>query len=179
MPDLVIKPALNALSRTSKEVEYLARERICDESLLDGFHVMTEDIWLGIEYYFKPLILSIEVGSQHLDDGIGVFFFLLQVWFLPNAQLLSSSSSLSTEVITQCFNPISFMEWAIFLGSSSSNGKGFPVWVAQNLHERVQISPAIIKVAVPFVQHSPMFGHFPLEQMVCNWFNSTIFFTFV
>lgn len=33
--------------------------------------------------------------------------------------------------------------------------------------------PKIIKVAVPAPQHSPIFGQFPLSQMVCNWYWST------
>jgi hypothetical protein len=37
---------------------------------------------------------------------------------------------------------------ATFCGSSASKGNGFPERVLQNLQERVQISPPIIKVAV-------------------------------
>lgn len=59
-------------------------------------------------------------------------------------------------------------------GSSGSNGRGRPVCVLQNLQERVQISPPIIKVAVPFPQHSPILGHRPLLQMVCSLWESTI-----
>jgi len=32
----------------------------------------------------------------------------------------------------------------------------------------VQELPRIINVAAPAAQHSPMFGHFPLSQMVCK-----------
>lgn len=56
--------------------------------------------------------------------------------------------TLSTEVITQCFSPIKETERASLRGSSLSGGNGFPEAVAQNLHERVQISPKIMKVAV-------------------------------
>jgi ABC-type uncharacterized transport system permease subunit len=65
-----------------------------------------------------------------------------------------------------------------FSGSFSSGGSGVPVLVAQNLHDRVQTSPKIKKVAVPKLQHVPMFGHFPLLQMVCNLCASTIFLIF-
>src|SRR5699024_11159756 len=43
----------------------------------------------------------------------------------------------------------------------------------QNPHERVQMFPKIIKVAVPSVQHSPMFGHEPEVQIVCKSYLST------
>lgn len=56
------------------------------------------------------------------------------------------------------------MDSATWVGSSGSNGRGRPVCVLQNLQERVQISPPIIKVAVPFPQHSPILGHRPLLQ---------------
>src|ERR1044071_6643445 len=36
------------------------------------------------------------------------------------------------------------------------------------LHARVQRSPAIMKVAVPWLQHSHRFGHCALSQTVCN-----------
>jgi hypothetical protein len=51
-------------------------------------------------------------------------------------------------------------------GSSGSGGAGFPVLTPQNLQFRVQISPRIMNVAVPLLQHSPILGQFPLEQMV-------------
>src|SRR5262249_61814411 len=35
-------------------------------------------------------------------------------------------------------------------------------------HARVQRSPAIMKVAVPWLQHSQRFGHCALSQTVCN-----------
>src|SRR6267143_1706350 len=46
--------------------------------------------------------------------------------------------------------------------------KGFAVVTAQNPHARVQRSPAIMKVAVPWLQHSQRFGHWALSQTVCN-----------
>jgi hypothetical protein len=51
-------------------------------------------------------------------------------------------------------------------GSSSSRGKGFAVVTAQKPHARVQRSPAIIIVAVPWLQHSHRFGHWALSQTV-------------
>src|SRR5947199_5138714 len=53
-------------------------------------------------------------------------------------------------------------------GSSSSSAKGFAVVTAQNPHARVQRSPAIMKVAVPWLQHSQRFGHWALSQTVCK-----------
>ena len=46
--------------------------------------------------------------------------------------------------------------------------KGFAVLTAQNPQARVQRSPAIIMVAVPWLQHSQRFGHCALSQTVCR-----------
>src|SRR3712207_2698082 len=59
------------------------------------------------------------------------------------------------------------------------SGRGRPVCVLQNLQLRVQISPPIMNVAVPFPQHSPMFGQRPLLHIVCRQCESTIFFVSV
>src|SRR5438128_98125 len=53
-------------------------------------------------------------------------------------------------------------------GSSSSSAKGFAVVTAQKPQARVQRSPAIIMVAVPWLQHSQRFGHCALSQTVCS-----------
>src|SRR5690625_7127392 len=82
-------------------------------------------------------------------------------------------SSRSTEVITACFIPIFLMDCATFSGSAQSRDSGRPVRTPQNPHERVQMFPKIIKVAVPSVQHSPMFGHEPEVQIVCKSYLST------
>jgi hypothetical protein len=58
------------------------------------------------------------------------------------------------------------MASATRLGSSVSYSVGFPVATAQNVQLRVQMFPRIMKVAVPAPQHSPMFGQFPLSQIV-------------
>lgn len=44
----------------------------------------------------------------------------------------------------------------------------------QNRQARVQISPPIMKVAVPLLQHSPILGHLPLVQIVCRQCPSTM-----
>src|SRR6476619_5571259 len=51
-------------------------------------------------------------------------------------------------------------------GSSSSNAKGVAVLTAQKPQARVQRSPAIIIVAVPWLQHSQRLGHCALSQTV-------------
>jgi len=78
----------------------------------------------------------------------------------------SGRSSRSTEVITQCLSFIVLIDSASLPASSGSGGRGLPELVAQNLHALVQISPSIIKVAVPLFQHSPIFGQLPLVQIV-------------
>src|SRR5947207_4684004 len=53
-------------------------------------------------------------------------------------------------------------------GSSASSAKGFAVFTAQKPQARVQRSPAIMKVAVPALQHSQRFGHCASSQTVCR-----------
>jgi hypothetical protein len=57
-------------------------------------------------------------------------------------------------------------ERATRAGSSGSFQVGLPVLTLQNPHLRVQVSPRIMKVAVPRVQHSPMFGQAASWQTV-------------
>src|SRR6476646_10967986 len=70
--------------------------------------------------------------------------------------------------MTTCFSFIRRTASATRSGSSSSSANGFAVVTAQNPHARVQRSPAIIMVAVPWLQHSHRFGHCALSQTVCN-----------
>src|SRR5215475_3014254 len=70
--------------------------------------------------------------------------------------------------MTTCFKFIRRTASATRCGSSSSSANGFAVVTAQNPHARVQRSPAIMKVAVPWLQHSQRFGHCALSQTVCN-----------
>src|SRR4029453_8498586 len=70
--------------------------------------------------------------------------------------------------MTTCFNFIRRTASATRRGSSSSSAKGLAVVTAQNPHARVHRSPAIMKVAVPWLQHSHRFGHCALSQTVCN-----------
>src|SRR5262249_5812070 len=70
--------------------------------------------------------------------------------------------------MTTCFNFMRPTASATRCGSSSSNANGFAVVTAQNPHARVQRSPAIIIVAVPWLQHSQRFGHCALSQTVCS-----------
>src|SRR5256886_14663182 len=70
--------------------------------------------------------------------------------------------------MTTCFNFIRRTASATRAGSSSSRANGFAVVTAQNPQARVQRSPAIIIVAVPWLQHSHRFGHCALSQTVCK-----------
>src|SRR5207244_11782579 len=80
----------------------------------------------------------------------------------------SSKSSRATSVITTCFHFIRITASATRCGSSSSKANGFAVVTAQNPHARVQRSPAIMNVAVPWLQHSQRLGHCALSQTVCS-----------
>ena len=86
---------------------------------------------------------------------------------------MSFKSSRSTLVNTACLIPIIFIERATFSGSSQSTDSGLPVFTPQKPHDRVQIFPKIMKVAVPSPQHSPIFGQLPDVQMVFNLYLST------
>src|SRR5437763_15796181 len=80
----------------------------------------------------------------------------------------SLRSSRATAVMTTCFNFIRRTASATRGGSSFSRANGFAVVTAQNPHALVQRSPAIMKVAVPWLQHSQRFGHCALSQTVCK-----------
>src|SRR5213595_4314718 len=70
--------------------------------------------------------------------------------------------------MTTCFNPIRRTASATRCGSSSSSAYGLAVLTAQKPQARVQRSPAIIIVAVPWLQHSHRFGHCALSHTVCK-----------
>ena len=58
-------------------------------------------------------------------------------------------------------------------GSSASSAKGLAVDTAQKPQARVQRSPAIMNVAVPWLQHSQRLGHCALSHTVCNFRSET------
>src|SRR5256886_3753645 len=70
--------------------------------------------------------------------------------------------------MTTCASCILRVASATLSGSSDSNGNGFAVATAQKPHARVQRSPAIMNVAVPWLQHSQRFGHCALSHTVCS-----------
>ena len=86
----------------------------------------------------------------------------------------SGRSSRVTDVKTTCRSPIILTLSATLRGSSESGGRGRPVRVAQKRQLRVHTSPRIMNVAVRRLQHSALFGHLPLLQMVCNEWSLTI-----
>src|SRR4029078_11506381 len=53
-------------------------------------------------------------------------------------------------------------------GSSASGASGRPCATSQNGQRRVQMSPRIMKVAVPLPQHSAIFGQVASSHTVCN-----------
>src|SRR5690606_4430372 len=94
---------------------------------------------------------------------------ILRTAFTVSAHIMeppSSTSSRSREVNTACLIFINLIDRATFSGSSQSTVSGRPVFTPQNPHERVQMFPKIIKVAVPSPQHTPTFGQLPEVQMV-------------
>ncbi len=80
----------------------------------------------------------------------------------------SRRSSRSTEVMTTYARPISATASARWAGSSASRGFGRPWATSQNGQRRVQRSPMIMNVAVPWLKHSDRFGHAASSQTVCR-----------
>src|SRR5471032_1828145 len=80
----------------------------------------------------------------------------------------SRRSSRSTEVITTYLRRMSAMAMARFFGSSTSRAFGRPWPTSQNGQRRVQMSPMIMKVAVPPEKHSPRFGQEASSQTLCS-----------
>src|SRR5438067_13496030 len=80
----------------------------------------------------------------------------------------SFRSSRATAVITTCFKFIRRTASATRFGSSPSSSNGFAIVTVQNPHARVQRSPAIMKVAVAWLEHSQRFGHCAHSHTVCN-----------
>src|SRR5437588_10610543 len=70
--------------------------------------------------------------------------------------------------MTTCFSPRRSTASATRSGSSGSKANGLAVVTAQKPHARVQRSPAIMTVAVPWLQHSHRLGHCALSQTVCR-----------
>ena len=91
----------------------------------------------------------------------------------------SSRSSRLIDVTTTCLSPMSRAASATRRGSSQSRSfcSGRPVRTAQNEHPRVHTFPKIMNVAVPALQHSPMFGHRADEQTVWRSCSSIVFWT--
>ena len=69
-------------------------------------------------------------------------------------------------MITAWRRPIFAIERATRAGSSGSFQVGLPVLTLQKPQRRVQVSPRIMKVAVPRSQHSPTFGQAASWQTV-------------
>ena len=61
-----------------------------------------------------------------------------------------------------------------FTGSLASGGLGRPWATSQNEQRRVQTSPRIMKVAVPWPKHSWMFGQLASSQTVTSRFSRSL-----
>src|SRR5207342_1187664 len=67
---------------------------------------------------------------------------------------------------------------ARFAGSEASGGFGRPCATSQNEQRRVQTSPRIMKVAVPWLKHSWMFGQLASSQTVTRRFSRSLDLSF-
>ena len=134
-----------------------------------SFQVVVEDFRAFIENQLQGFPLAAEVGDEDLDGGAGGD--CLRTWRMVSAQTAAPPSGSSSRLTLVRTTWCSFMirtasptRW----GSSRSSVSGRPVAILQNPHERVQTLPRIINVAVPWAQHSPMFGHLADWQTVCR-----------
>ncbi len=89
----------------------------------------------------------------------------------------SRRSSRSTLVTTTYFRPMSATVWARLAGSPASGGFGRPWATSQNEQRRVQTSPRIMNVAVPWLKHSWMFGQLASSQTVTRRFSRSLAFS--
>ena len=80
----------------------------------------------------------------------------------------SRRSSRSTLVMTTYFSSMAAIVRAICAGSLASGGRGLPWPTSQNGQRRVHRSPRIMKVAVPWLKHSPMLGQAASSHTVCR-----------
>ncbi len=80
----------------------------------------------------------------------------------------SRRSSRSTLVMTTYLSFSAATDSPSSRGSSGLGGSGWPWPTSQNGQRRVQMSPRIMKVAVPRPKHSPMFGQVASSQTVCS-----------
>ena len=69
--------------------------------------------------------------------------------------------------MTTYFNFMAATDSARFFGSSLSSSLGRPCPTSQKGQRRVQMSPIIMKVAVPWLKHSPMLGQEASSHTVC------------
>ena len=157
-----------ALRKTSSEVRYFARERTSRRQPFDRFHVVIENVGRGVEHDLDAPFLRVEVGNQHLDDDRGIH----------RANRFDRSSKMIRAAIFQIVprdrgnDHMLQTHPAHGLGDALRfvlfQGERFGGVTAQNPQARVQRSPAIIIVAVPWLQHSQRFGHCALSQTVCK-----------
>ena len=85
----------------------------------------------------------------------------------------SGRSSRATAVMTTCFKLMRLVACATRSGSSVSSANGLAVFTAQNPQARVHRSPAIMNVAVPWLQHSQRLGHCASSHTVCSFRSAT------
>src|SRR5688500_4475184 len=86
----------------------------------------------------------------------------------------SHRTSRSTLVTTTYFRPMSATVVARLSGSPASGGFGRPWATSQNEQRRVQTSPRIMKVAVPWLKHSWMFGQLASSHTVTRRFSRSL-----
>ena len=131
-------------------------------------HVVIENLRRGVEHELDAPILRVEIGtstSMMIDGSISRIARMVRA---KCSAPPSFKSSRATAVMTTCLSLSRLTASATRCGSSSSSANGFAVETAQNPQARVQRSPAIIMVAVPWLQHSQRFGHCALSQTVCR-----------
>jgi hypothetical protein len=113
---------------------------------------MIEDIRVRSENCVDGFIPIIKIRSKYFNNSP----WLSPHGFdsLPKCSAPPSEIVRATAVMTTCLRRIRWVASATRAGSSASRGSGLAVDTAQKWQARVQLSPAIMKVAVPLLQHS-------------------------
>jgi hypothetical protein len=135
----------------------------------DRLQVVIEEVWPAVasELSEGQGLATAKVGHQHLQPRVRT----------AAANGAQASGEVAGAAIAQIVavdggddhvaRPRAAMDWARCSGSSGS-GAGRPWATSQKGQRRVQTSPRIMKVAVPWLKHSPRLGHWASSQTVAR-----------
>ena len=135
-----------------------------------GLDVVIEDVGPGVEHGPQRRLDSLEVWNQHLDAAAGHARPRLPDRLGEDrraavGQIVAIDRGDDGVLQAHARRPLRRRAPAPPVSSSV----GRPWATAQYAHARVQTSPRIMNVAVPWCQHSPMFGQRASSQTVLSF----------